>query len=305
MELNDSKRVKYINHDIYWVNCRNMKKYLEKCRRKNTKFMYFLFSKGQTSNMEVFIMDKKISKKTTNFFKREGFYVVLFVCLCIVATIAVVTVKGNKSDMDGPPNVQHEEDLRLSEGHESKEIDINNALQVKDNNKKSEETIKVEEKNEKVSSTVESKDSAAVSKSVDTKFEKPVEGSLVRQFTEETIFCDTLGTWRTRSGVDIKADLGQKVLAVSDGVVEKVDNDNTEFGRYMVIDHKNGLKTLYSNLEDDIQIKEGQKISKGQEIGKVGKTAGNYSEEKYGDHLHFEVLKDNIKVDPEKYVSYK
>ncbi|MBB6698166.1 M23 family metallopeptidase [Clostridium algidicarnis] len=250
-------------------------------------------------------MDKKISKKTTNFFKREGFYVVLFVCLCIVATIAVVTVKGNKSDMDGPPSVQHEEDLRLSEGHESKEIDINNALQVKDNNKKSEETIKVEEKNEKVSSTVESKDSAAVSKSVDTKFEKPVEGSLVRQFTEETIFCDTLGTWRTRSGVDIKADLGQKVLAVSDGVVEKVDNDNTEFGRYMVIDHKNGLKTLYSNLEDDIQIKEGQKISKGQEIGKVGKTAGNYSEEKYGDHLHFEVLKDNIKVDPEKYVSYK
>jgi len=305
MELNDSKRVKYINHDIYWVNCRNMKKYLEKCRRKNTKFMYFLFSKGQTSNMEVFIMDKKISKKTTNFFKREGFYVVLFVCLCIVATIAVVTVKGNKSDMDGPPSVQHEEDLRLSEGHESKEIDINNALQVKDNNKKSEETIKVEEKNEKVSSTVESKDSAAVSKSVDTKFEKPVEGCLVRQFTEETIFCDTLGTWRTRSGVDIKADLGQKVLAVSDGVVEKVDNDNTEFGRYMVIDHKNGLKTLYSNLEDDIQIKEGQKISKGQEIGKVGKTAGNYSEEKYGDHLHFEVLKDNIKVDPEKYVSYK
>ncbi|MBB6630989.1 M23 family metallopeptidase [Clostridium algidicarnis] len=250
-------------------------------------------------------MDKKISKKTTNFFKREGFYVVLFVCLCIVATIAVVTVKDNKSDMDGPPSVQHEEDLRLSEGHESKEIDINNALQVKDNNKKSEETIKVEEKNEKVSSTVESKDSAAVSKSVDTKFEKPVEGSLVRQFTEETIFCDTLGTWRTRSGVDIKADLGQKVLAVSDGVVEKVDNDNTEFGRYMVIDHKNGLKTLYSNLEDDIQIKEGQKISKGQEIGKVGKTAGNYSEEKYGDHLHFEVLKDNIKVDPEKYVSYK
>lgn len=305
MELNDSKRAKYINHDIYWVNCRNMKKYLEKCRRKNTKFMYFLFSKGQTSNMEVFIMDKKISKKTTNFFKREGFYVVLFVCLCIVATIAVVTVKGNKSDMDGPPSVQHEEDLRLSEGHESKEIDINNALQVKDNNKKSEETIKVEEKNEKVSSTVESKDSAAVSKSVDTKFEKPVEGSLVRQFTEETIFCDTLGTWRTRSGVDIKADLGQKVLAVSDGVVEKVDNDNTEFGRYMVIDHKNGLKTLYSNLEDDVQIKEGQKISKGQEIGKVGKTAGNYSEEKYGDHLHFEVLKDNIKVDPEKYVSYK
>ncbi|SUY46679.1 peptidase [Clostridium putrefaciens] len=251
-------------------------------------------------------MDKKIKQKTTNFFKREGFYVVLFVCLCIVSTIAVVTVKGNKSTRDEPPSVQHEDDLRLSEGHESKEMDvINNALQVKDNNKKSEEALKAEEKNDKTSVAAESKDTATVSKSVDTKFGKPVEGSLVRQFTEETIFCDTLGTWRTRSGVDIKADIGEKVLAVSDGVVEKVENDNTEFGRYMVIDHKNGLKTLYSNLEDTVQIKQGQKISKGQEIGKVGKTAGNYSEEKYGDHLHFEVLKDNIKVDPEKYVSYK
>lgn len=250
-------------------------------------------------------MDKKISQKTTNFFKREGFYVVLFVCLCIVATIAVVTVKDNKSATDEPPVVQREEDLKLSEGRESQEIDINNALQVRENNKKSEDVSKAEEKNKNVSATAESKDSATVSKSADTKFGKPVEGSLVREFTEETIFCDTLGTWRTRSGIDIKADLGKKVLAVSNGVVEKVDNDNTEFGRYMVIDHQNGLKTIYSNLEDTVQIKQGQKVSKGQEIGKVGKTAGNYSEEKYGDHLHFEVLKDNIKVNPEKYISYK
>ena len=47
-------------------------------------------------------MDKKLFNKTLNFFKKEGFYVILFVCLCIVATVAVITAKNNKH-INNPP----------------------------------------------------------------------------------------------------------------------------------------------------------------------------------------------------------
>ncbi|MBU5590327.1 M23 family metallopeptidase [Clostridium sp. MSJ-4] len=250
-------------------------------------------------------MDKKIGKRTSNFFKKEGFYVILFVCLCIVATIAVVTVKDKKVTTEEPPVVENKKEFKLAEGREFPEMDMNNALQVKDNEKKAETSSKVEEEKKNIEVPKEGKDSSAVSKNLDAKFEKPVDGTLAREFTEETIFCSTLGTWRTKSGIDIKADLGKKVIAVLEGVIEKVDNDDTELGKYVVINHQNGLKTIYSNLDENVQVKQGQKVSKGQEIGKVGKTAGNYSDEKYGDHLHFEVLKDDAKVNPAKYVSYK
>lgn len=45
---------------------------------------------------EVFVWTKKFLNKTLNFFKREGFYVVLFVCLCVVATVAVLTARNNR-----------------------------------------------------------------------------------------------------------------------------------------------------------------------------------------------------------------
>ena len=41
-------------------------------------------------------MDKKANKRTLNFFKKEGFYVILFVCLCVVATVAAITANSNK-----------------------------------------------------------------------------------------------------------------------------------------------------------------------------------------------------------------
>ncbi len=57
--------------------------------------MYFLLSTGQTKKKEVLIWKKKPSNKKSNFFKKEGFYVVLFLCLCIVAAIAAISVKSN------------------------------------------------------------------------------------------------------------------------------------------------------------------------------------------------------------------
>ena len=74
-------------------------------------------------------MDKKLFNKSSNFLKREGFYVILFVCLCIVATVAAVTSKNNKIvKAPSPTNVAQKDVSKVNEGPD---LMPDNAIQVK------------------------------------------------------------------------------------------------------------------------------------------------------------------------------
>ena len=87
------------------------------------------------------------------------------------------------------------------------------------------------------------------------------------------------------------------------------------YGTMVVIDHGNGLKTVYANLDNNVEVKENEKVKKGQEIGKVGNTTLKSAYEKYGSHLHFSILQGkgsyeelsnaNKFIDPAKYVTYE
>ena len=68
------------------------------------------------------------------------------------------------------------------------------------------------------------------------------------------------------------------------------------YGYYVKIDHGNGLYTTYAHL-NSISVVEGQLVSNGQQIGRVGNSG--YSE---GPHLHFEVIKNGVRVNPSKYI---
>ena len=67
------------------------------------------------------------------------------------------------------------------------------------------------------------------------------------------------------------------------------------YGNYIVIDHGNGMTTLYAHCAS-LKVTKGQKVTKGEVIGIVGTTGWST-----GYHLHFEVRKDNTPVDPKKY----
>ena len=67
-----------------------------------------------------------------------------------------------------------------------------------------------------------------------------------------------------------------------------------------MIDHENGIKSLYANLADSDNDLTGQNIKQGDEIGTVGNTAlSDFTKEA---HLHFEILKDDKPVNPMDYV---
>jgi murein DD-endopeptidase MepM/ murein hydrolase activator NlpD len=69
-------------------------------------------------------------------------------------------------------------------------------------------------------------------------------------------------------------------------------------GKYIIIDHKNGYKTRYSQL-DSILVQKGQSVQTGQTIARVGSSGRST-----GPHLHFEILYHEKPVNPEDYIQF-
>lgn len=107
---------------------------------------------------------------------------------------------------------------------------------------------------------------------------------------------DTNGIGSTNhGGIDIGAGLGTAIKSMAAGTVT-LAGDNGGYGNCVIIDHGNGLASLYGHMSE-IGATLGQTVAAGQSIGKVGST-GNST----GPHLHFEVRQNGEKIDPYPYL---
>jgi murein DD-endopeptidase MepM/ murein hydrolase activator NlpD len=97
------------------------------------------------------------------------------------------------------------------------------------------------------------------------------------------------------AGLDIVANLGSQVVATADGVVTKAGRMGG-YGKVVFVSHGNGLSTRYAHLSK-IKVKSGQEVRRGDLLGKVGATG-----RALGYHLHYEVLRDDQKVNPLEYI---
>jgi len=131
----------------------------------------------------------------------------------------------------------------------------------------------------------------------------PCEGDILKEFSPEIpIYSKTLEDWRTHNGIDIYAPLGAEVYSVANGVVLDVTND-LRYGYTVVIDHGNGIKSVYSNLDSGVAVKKGDNIKKGNIIAKVGDSALLETVEET--HLHFEMISENGYLNPLDYVQLR
>mgnify|MGYP001045504921 FL=1 len=131
-------------------------------------------------------------------------------------------------------------------------------------------------------------------------FTWPVQGTVLRDFSVETLSLDpTLGDWRTHGGLDIAAAQGVKVLSISAGTVEQVYTD-AMMGATVVVDHGGGLKSWYCNLAEDVTVQAGDKVDIGSELGAVGSSA--IAEVGVESHVHLETTLDGRPVDPRDYL---
>jgi murein DD-endopeptidase MepM/ murein hydrolase activator NlpD len=96
-------------------------------------------------------------------------------------------------------------------------------------------------------------------------------------------------------GLDFVAATGKDVYATGDGSVTLVQESRIGYGNEIFIDHGFGFGSRYAHLSQ-ILVSEGQKVKRGQLIGKVGESG-----RATGPHLHYEVLYENKPVNPSFY----
>lgn len=121
-------------------------------------------------------------------------------------------------------------------------------------------------------------------------FDWPVKGRISGVFGSQRIL-----NGKPRSphkGVDIAAKKGTLIKADADGVISLLHPDMYLMGKTVMIDHGHGLQTIYIHM-DDILVTEGQRVKKGDPVGKVG-----MSGRATGPHLHWGVSLKNVALDP-------
>ena len=279
---------------------------------------------------KLFPEKKESQKRVLDFFDKKGFYVVLSLCIAIIGvTAALITSKnisssknytddgiisdelaGNSStnessisiasvpsDLDVIGKTQTEAPKATSkvttENQDSKATAEPKKVDTTKEPKKTTEPLKNNSSSKKASTDIEAQTvNAADSK----KFSMPVFGEISFEYAQDKlVYSKTLDEWRSHAGLDLKADRGTPVKVVADGVVTEIKND-PRLGVTIIVDHLNGLKTVYANLANGDMVSPNQKVKQGEVIGAVGNSASFEAADP--SHLHFEVLKNNKNVNP-------
>lgn len=131
-------------------------------------------------------------------------------------------------------------------------------------------------------------------------FSYPLQGEVVMRYSPDSAIYDpTLNQYRTHAAVRLSAETGAEVAAAEKGTVEEITKDE-ENGNSVAIAHGNGWLTTYSQLAEDISVKVGETVEKGQIIGTVGEPT-KYAVQ-LGSHVQFSVEKDGEPVNPAQVV---
>ncbi len=221
--------------------------------------------------------------KTINFIRKNIYYFVFLICLSIITLITValvVSANNNSTPVNGGNNNVLE---NPDNGNE------NQTPQDKPNDEPNEEPEDKpnDEPNDTPTATV-------------IVFDMPVNGTIIKEYVSAgVIYNQTLGVYTGHKAIDFAAEEGTSVTACYEGVIESITSGKLE-GTTLTIDHGNGLKTVYNSIEVDESISVGNSVSKGDVIGTV--STNNRKEFKDGAHLHFEVLENGVKINPEKYL---
>jgi len=265
--------------------------------------------------MKKLIPDEKNWKnKLSKFFNNKGFYVVLAVCIIVVAATAILVTTQNmnpgggmdssKSDklIPGEANADQADQDKTVSGTPDKTGAANQTANSTKSSSQSGSPAKPTPTPPKPGA--KNTKSAAVSSSAVIRFSMPVNGEIMKEFTHDVnTFSEskTLGDFRAHNGIDFKVEKLTQVRAVAAGTISLVeDNQN---GVTVEITHDNNLKTRYAGLSRQglEDISSGLKVKANDIIGRVGDPIQIECED--GPHLHFEVIKNGKSIDPSPYLS--
>ncbi len=127
-----------------------------------------------------------------------------------------------------------------------------------------------------------------------TEFAMPLEGEILKHFSQSELqYSETYGDMRLHTGIDISCKEGATVLSCADGTVLSVE-ESAAFGTTVTVDHKNGITAKYSSLKN-VTVKTNQQLSSGDALGIAATVPCECADQS---HLHLEILKDGLPIDP-------
>ena len=134
---------------------------------------------------------------------------------------------------------------------------------------------------------------------VSASLDYPVTSSkILKEYSMEVLYSETMGDYRVHTGVDFKADIGENVRAMCDGVVEEIYEDSM-YGWVIKIVNGN-FAVYYCGMSEEVYCDVGDAIYRDDVIGRVGEIP---CESKDPMHLHIEVRVGDKTIDPMLIVS--
>ena len=212
--------------------------------------------------------------------EKDGFYLALFACICLVAVGGVWFTKNNVDELASSNGF-------VNNNEESKNEDELHLIEKENNNA--------------VPTTTESKENLQKAKEKEEKKKEESKLSflgkeVVREYSvKEPSYSKTLNLWEIHKGLDVSSTKGQDVKALLAGKIVDVFKDD-EYGMSVKVKSDNDVTVVYSNLNEKISVKKDQSIKEGQSLGTVGETSTVESED--GSHVHIEAFKGKEPMDP-------
>lgn len=228
----------------------------------------------------------------------KGFYiaVTLSVCVIVFAVSLIYRTSTNmlKDILTVPDDItQQARQNETDEADPRYEFDITLSTEEKST---AETTVSVETSPRHNSTDAEriTTEKATEAAIVNNSYVLPLGSEIVRDYSPDVpTYDETMGDWRTHKGIDFYAEEGAEVKSIGNGRVTRVLSDKS-YGFTIEIDH-GSFTARYCGLSQENALRLNDTVKKGDTVGTLMTVPCEAAEES---HLHFEVLKDGIAVDP-------
>ena len=218
--------------------------------------------------------------------EKDGFYLALFVCICLVAIGGVWFTKNNVDELTS-------NDLFVNKTNDNSKIEEDEVHLIEKETEKEDSIPTSTESNENLQKAKEKQEN----KSSKLSF---LGNEVVREYSEkEPSYSKTLDLWEIHKGLDISAEKGYEIKSLLNGKVVNVFKDD-KHGMSVRVQSDNNVVVVYSNLDEKISVEKGQEVTEGQILGTVGNTTSVESED--GTHVHIEAFKGEESIDPMTFI---
>ena len=203
-------------------------------------------------------MKQKRTQHRGDFMEGKGFYIILFLCVAAIGISGYYLFQG----LAGPA------------GGFGPESAVSGQAEIRREEPASTQTTPPVQE-EPVSQTEpapasEPKEEVPEDAATSTAYVWPVQGEVQRDFSLEVFaYDDTMGDWRTHSGLDIAAQVGAPVASCGKGTVTSVSRDPM-LGQTVTVDHGTGMQSYYANLAEELNVQVGDEVVAGTILGTVG-----------------------------------